>query len=467
MTRRIPSSTRLTEAFLLALVFLAASLGFGLLAVGLQMNANLSAQESGSPWAGLPGAMLPPLVIGLTTAGLHVLLRGRRMQFEQLILPVTGLLFTIGLLLIWRLQGPSGAWQQLLRGYLPGMLVAGALILRPHWIERLRRSAVPFSLVALLLPLATGIFGVVDETGARLALKLGPLPAIQPSEIIKLALVVFLAWYIDREGREAEGRARPILGWLRLPALHYFLPGAVFVALTTLALVQMADFGAVLILACIFAGMLFVGFETRIFLTAGAIGLVLALLVALVLSLTWEVPTVIQYRFLAFLDPWSEELILLDGQSTGVTIAEGPGYQIQQAIYALVSGGFGGAGLGFGSPQYVPLAHSDFIFAAIVEELGLATGLAVLGLFVVLLLRIARVALLLPPQQVFERLLLAGICIHFFVQVLVMVGGTLNLFPLTGVTIPFLSQGGMALLVNLTEIGLALGAAQRLEAQAA
>jgi cell division protein FtsW (lipid II flippase) len=209
--------------------------------------------------------------------------------------------------------------------------------------------------------------------------------------------------------------------------------------------------------------MLFAGFETRIFLTVSAIGLGLAILVGLALALTWHIPTVFQYRFLAFLNPWSKEILMLNGQPTGVTISQGPGYQIQQAIYALIAGGLTGTGLGFGSPEYVPLAHSDFIYAAVVEELGSVIGLAVLILFIILLLRIVRAALLLPQEQIFERLLLIGIAIHFFIQVVVMVGGTLNLLPLTGVTIPFLSQGGMALLVNLTEIGLVLSLTRRLE----
>jgi cell division protein FtsW (lipid II flippase) len=153
----------------------------------------------------------------------------------------------------------------------------------------------------------------------------------------------------------------------------------------------------------------------------------------------------------------------MDGKSTGITISEGPGYQTQQAIYALISGGLSGTGLGFGTPEYVPLAHSDFIFASIVEELGLVIGLAVLILFAILLLRITRTALLLPASQVFERLLLIGVCIHLFIQVFIMVGGTLNLLPVTGVTIPFLSLGGTALVVNLVEIGLVLSMVQRLE----
>ena len=146
-----------------------------------------------------------------------------------------------------------------------------------------------------------------------------------------------------------------------------------------------------------------------------------------------------------------------------MTIAEGPGYQIQQSIYAIAAGGVTGTGLGFGSPEYVPLAQSDFIFAAILEEMGAVVGIAVLILFAILLLRILRIAMLLPSQQVFERLLLTGIGLHLFTQVFVMVGGTLNLLPLTGVTIPFLSLGGTALLINLAEIGVVLALAQRLE----
>ena len=457
MNNKILSTTRLTESFLLALVFIIALLGFVLLAIGMQVK------QGAEIWSGLPGALLPPLVIGISSAGLHYLMCKRGMQVSQLILPVSMLLFTTGLLMIWRLQGVSGAWQQLTRGFLPGMVVIAVLIVKPHWVERIRRWAVPICLMGLLLLVATAFLGVVDETGSRLALQLGTLPPIQPSEVIKLSLVVFLAWYIDREGMQVEGHARPFLGWLRLPPVHFFIPGVLFVAIATLALVKMSDFGAVLILAFIFAGMLFIGFETRIFLTISAIGMTLIMIVSLFLSFTWEIPTVIRYRFLAFKDPWSNEVILLKGQTTGVTVSEGPGYQIQQAINAEVSGGLSGVGLGFGTPQYVPLAQSDFIFAAIIEELGSIIGLAVLILFAVLLLRMARIALMLPTQQVFERLLVIGICIHFFVQIFIMVGGTLNLLPITGVTIPFLSQGGMALLINLTEIGLVLSLSQRLE----
>src|SRR5690606_29334098 len=127
----------------------------------------------------------------------------------------------------------------------------------------------------LILLLATAFVGAPDEAGARLALRLGPLPPIQTSEVVKLALIIFLAWYIERVGEEAEGRARPVAGWLRLPDLRYFVPGLLFVAIAALALVRMSDFGAILIIGALFVGMLYAGFQPRIFLTIAAIGALL------------------------------------------------------------------------------------------------------------------------------------------------------------------------------------------------
>jgi cell division protein FtsW (lipid II flippase) len=426
------------------------------------VTAAIQVQAGQDPLPTLQPALLPPLLVGVAFAALHGVLRLRRFEVEQIILPVVALLFTLGLVMVWRLSGERGIWQQITRGLLPGLLVVAGLALRPRLIEQVRRYAVPISLIGLALAFITALFGAQDESGARLAIQLGPL-SFQTSELIKLSLIIFLAWYIERQGEEVEGRARPLLGGLRLPGIHYFLPGVLFVTLATLALVGMSDFGAVLLLGCIFVAMLYAGFETRLFLPIAAIGLGLALLIGLLLAFTWELPATIRYRFVAFLDPWSSAVIVENGQPTGVTISAGPGYQIQQAVYAVIAGGITGTGLGFGSPYFVPLASSDFIFAAIVEEYGAAVGIAVLIFFAVLVLRILRIALVLPRGQVFERLLLIGIGVHFFAQVFIMVGGTLNLLPLTGITIPFMSLGGMALLVNLTEIGLALAIAQRLE----
>jgi cell division protein FtsW (lipid II flippase) len=154
--------------------------------------------------------------------------------------------------------------------------------------------------------------------------------------------------------------------------------------------------------------------------------------------------------------------VVINDQPTGVTVSEGPGYQTQQAVYAIIAGGISGTGLGFGTPFYVPLAHSDYIFAAVVEEMGMAVGLALLAFFAILFLRMLRLAVVLPGSHVFERLLVVGITVHLVFQIAIMIGGTINLIPPTGVTVPFLSQGGAALVVNLMEVGLVMALASRL-----
>ncbi len=452
---------RPVEALLLVIAILVALLGFALTSTALHL------QAGDNPLVGLPGALLVPLLIGAVFAGLHVLLLRRHVQGEEILLPAVALLFSLGMIMIFRLRGAEGAWQQFARGFLPGILIAGAFLVYPRLNEQVRQWAVPISLVGLGLAFITGLFGVMDESGTRLALKLGPLPAIQISEIIKLSLIIFLAWFIDQEGVKMEGRSHVLFDRLRIPSLRYFLPGLLFVALATLALVRMSDFGAVLILGCIFFAMLYAGFDPRLFATVAAIAIGMAVLVGLVLIFAWHVPSVIQNRILAYRDPWSTAQLIVNGVPSGLTIAEGPGYQIQQSIYAVVAGGLSGAGLGFGTPEFIPLAASDFVFAALLEEMGSVIGVAVLAFYMLLVMRLFRVALMLPRAQVFERLLLVGIAIHFFTQVFIMIGGALNLIPMTGVTLPFLSLGGSALMTNLAEVGIALGMAQRLEVRRA
>jgi cell division protein FtsW (lipid II flippase) len=447
------------ETRLLLLAALITLGGFWLVEAGQRLNAG--PEQPPFAWVTLLHLSLPVLYVFVGLFSLHFALLHRQVFGEQLILPIVGLLLGLGLILIYRLEDLPGVWQQLLRGFTPGLIVCLAFARWPVLIERLRRLAVPASLVGLALPFLTALFGQVDETGVRLSLKLGPLPAVQTSEIIKLALILFLAWYIERQARQVEGRGRPFLGWLRLPPLEYFIPGALFTALGALALVAMSDYGAVIILAFIFVAMLYAGFEGRTFAAVAAIGGGFALLAALLLALVWTPPDLIRYRFAAYADPWSTQRMVVNGVETDTTVSEGPGYQIQQALYAAAAGGVSGAGLGLGSPGYVPLAHSDFIFAALLEEMGGAVGLAVLALYAVLLYRLLRLAAALPEAQTFERLLLVGAAAHLFIQVFYMVGGVVNLVPVTGITVPFMSLGGTALLINLIEVGLALGLQQR------
>jgi cell division protein FtsW (lipid II flippase) len=443
------------EANLIIIVGLICLFGFAMATAVLRTTTETA--ETG--WGGV--IIVPGLVVGglLFVHALLIRVAGKQ---EQFIWPITGLLVSIGLILIWRLRGPDAIWQQLIRGWIPGLVLIIILIARPTIIEQVRRRwAFYIGGFGLLLILLTAFLGAPDESGARLSLKIGPLPAIQTTEFVKLSLIIFLAWYIERVGEAAEGRAR-VFGWLRLPALKYFIPGLLFVFLATLALVKMSDYGAVPILAGLFAVMFYTGFQSRTFLTTALIGLGLSLIAGVFLALFWEPPATIQERVLAFRDPWSTEEVVINGQSTGITISEGPGYQTQQSIYAIIAGGISGTGLGYGTPYYVPLAHSDYIFAAVVEEMGMAVGLAILAFFAILFLRMLRLAVVLPSGHVFERLLIVGITVHLVFQIAIMIGGTINLIPPTGVTVPFLSQGGAALLVNLMEVGLVMALASRL-----
>src|ERR1700687_560927 len=153
----LPLTARRTEALLMLAIFAAAGLGF-------QLTSLDAAVRYGQPlWAAAIPALIPPVLLALLFGGLHLLLRGRRVQMEQLLLPVMALLSTIGLVMVWRLRGDSGVYQLLLRGLVPGAAVIGVFILRPQWVERLRRWAWPVSLLGLGLALATAFFGVVDE----------------------------------------------------------------------------------------------------------------------------------------------------------------------------------------------------------------------------------------------------------------------------------------------------------------
>jgi cell division protein FtsW (lipid II flippase) len=446
---------RPAEATLLLMVLLTAGLGFGL------AHAALALRQAADPLAGLGQSLWPAAALAVALLLVHFLLCWRGVTGEQVLLPLVGLLVAIGLILAARLGGTQLVWKQIGRGLVPGVAAILVLVARPGLVERVRRDwPMLISLGGLGLLLATAFFGVTGPSGARLSLQIGFLPPIETTELIKLALIVFLAWYIENWQEEVEGRARQ-LGRLRLPAIRYFVPGLLFVSLATLALVRMSDFGAILILGAIFVGMLYAGFQTRIFATIAAIGLALSLVAGLLLAAVWHVPPVIQVRIAAWQNPWSQEELVVDGQPAGVTVAEGPGYQVQQALLAAAAGGLGGTGLGLGWPLNVPLVHSDFVLAAVAEELGMLGSLALLAAFAILLLRLLRLSILLPRGQLFERLLLVGIGVHLCAQIFIMGGGTYNLIPLTGITVPFLSQGGVSLTVNLVEVGLALALAQR------
>lgn len=324
----------------------------------------------------------------------------------------------------------GSTWTIALRQF--GWLVTGGivcvLLMRAdyHRWRRLALPAVVLSVVLLALVLVPGVGRNIN--GASRWLGYGPF-SIQPSELAKLAVLLFMADLLARRA-----------AWMHDLQLT-LVPVAVVFGGVALLLMLQPNLGTTLILGSIVLSVLFVA-GTPV-LPLGGLGIAGGF-VAAVLALAAPYR---RARVLAFLDPWK------DYQDTG--------YQNIQSLVGLASGGITGVGLGQSRAKwgFLPYAHTDFIFAIIGEELGLLGALAVVGLFVALCTLGARAALLAPDR--FGMLLAAGVTVWFGVQAFVNIGAVIGILPITGVPLPFVSYGGSSLVVGMAGAGLLLNVARQ------
>ena len=221
---------------------------------------------------------------------------------------------------------------------------------------------------------------------------------------------------------------------VRLPTLPYLLPLGIVWVLTFLVLIWQRDLGATLLLAGVTLLMLYIASGRPSFVLFGVVLVVVDVYVA------YQLFGYVRER----IDVWLHPL----------AYADGPGYQMVQALYALAHGSVVGAGIGRGLPTYIPAVHTDFVYAAIVEELGLAGAFAVVLLYLLFIYR----GLMVAVQQTtdFTRLLAAGCTLVIAIQSLVIMAGNTGLAPLTGITLPFVSYGGSSLLMNYVILALLL-----------
>jgi cell division protein FtsW (lipid II flippase) len=311
-----------------------------------------------------------------------------------------------------------------------GALLLVGLLPSIDWLRRYRYT---WATLALLLQILTLVLGRdPNGSGAALWFMLGPV-SVQPMELVKLLLVVFLAAYLD-EYRELLGLAGRRIGRLQLPPLPYLAPILVMVGGALLLFWLQKDLGPALLFSTVLLCMLYVASGRASYVALGLALLVLGFVVA------DRAFAHVHTRIVIWLDPWS--------------VRDTLGYQIVQALYALASGGVLGTGLDLGSPRYIPAVHTDFVIAAIGEELGLAGTLAVVNLFVLLVLRGFVVAL--RARSGFAMLLAVGLTSVLALQALIILGGTLELIPLTGITLPFVSYGGSSVVANFLIVGLLL-----------
>ena len=303
---------------------------------------------------------------------------------------------------------------------LGGLFVASRLDFR-----HLRYLAIPFYVITLVLLVAVLIPGIGSEiNGSRRWIVIPGLGSLQPAEFAKLAIVLYLAHWLDRRGKEARGFWNGLVPFGMLVAPGFFL------------IAMEPDLGTAGVYAIV---------ALSIFFMAGANLLYLGAIGAAAVGVAWMMITATSYqmaRVQTFLDPFRDPL--------------GAGYNTIQALFALGLGGITGLGLGESRMKYLylPAPSTDFIFAIIGEEWGLIGSLAVVALFVVIAYQGYRIAITAPDT--FSGLVACGITTWLVVQACINMMVVTALMPVTGIPLPFISAGGSALTINLAAVGILL-----------
>jgi cell division protein FtsW len=271
------------------------------------------------------------------------------------------------------------------------------------------------------------VFGFTSSNGAHRWIKL-PGVSLQPSEVSKLALIIFLAYFLEKRAGE-EGDF-----W------RTFVPCGFITAMLAGLVVIEPDLGTAMMLALIFIVMIYTA-GARLKHLALAAAPALIMVSGLLIFVPWRLK-----RLITFLDPWADP--------------QGSGFQVVQSLIAVGSGGPNGLGFAQGKQKmfFLPFAHSDFIFAVIGEELGLVGALAVVAVFALFLWRGVRTALLAPDR--FGMLLSLGIVTSIVAQALFNISVVLSLVPTKGIPLPFISYGGSSLVPTLAAVGILLNVSQ-------
>ncbi|CAB4896356.1 unannotated protein [freshwater metagenome] len=391
-----------------------------------------------------PRLWITVVIVGILAGAMHVAVRLKAEYADPLFLPLATLLTILGLVMIYRIDVATAlraarnnapvptpdVYAQLTWFTVAVVLFIAVLILvRDH--RRLQRFTYTFGLIGLLgllLPLLPIIGNTVN--GATLWIRIFGL-SFQPAEASKIFLTIFFAGYLVIK-RDSLALVRTKVFGVGLPRPKDVGPLVVAWVISLGVLVFQRDLGTSLLFFGLFVLMLYIATQRRSWIIIGAalfsVGAILAYFafghVRLRVDIWW--------------DPWGD--------------ANNTGYQLVQSLYGFASGGLFGSGLGQGFPEFVPFANTDFIVAAIGEELGLVGMCALLLFFGILIERGLRTAI--AVRDSFGQLLAVGLSIVLALQLFVIVGGVTRLIPLTGLTTPFLSYGGSSLVANWVIIAL-------------
>ena len=424
-------------AELLMLAFALAVVLFAFAAVGLGLRGKLP--------AGLPVDVLVFAVIML--AG-HLAVRRFAPYADPLLLPLAALLNGLGLVMIYRLaesgrngnpglqvtdMSTSATTTQLMYTGVGALAMVAVLVLisQPRVLQRYTYTLGALGLVLLALPaMLPDSHSVVN--GAKVWIIFGSF-SVEPGEFARLALAVFFAGYLVTKRDALALAGRRVLG-IDLPRARDLGPVLLAWAASLLILIFETDIGTSALFFGMFIAMLYIATQRTSWVLIG---------VSLFVAGSWLTALLFSHvmeRFTVWLHPFQ------GANPTGIA------FQPVQGLEGIAFGGIFGTGLGQGQPYHTPLVQSDFIFTAFGEELGLVGVMALLLVFGLLVQRGLRAAL--AAKDPFSKLLVGGLSFVLALQIFVIVGGVSGLIPLTGVTTPFLSEGGSSLVASWILVGL-------------
>ncbi len=408
---------------------------------------NLPLLDGLTPIFGLIAALLATNVV------LSIFFR----KADQVLLPLVGLLSGLGVLMMTRLgpdiPPPTGPITNMGSRQLGWVLVGLAicigtmfLLRNTSWLSRYKYTWILFCFAVLLPSLIKGAltFKSASSTPTRDILNLGPL-SLQPSEFLKIGLVIFFAGYLnDNRDMLAQGYFR--LGRFKLPPLRQLGPLVLMLGVALMIFLVVRELGLAMLIYSLFLCMTYLATGKMTYvLVSLAIFAVLAFIGYTLLNYVQSRFAVVGFNAVDW-QHWTPK---------DETFVQGAGLQIIQGLIALSSGGIIGAGLGLGSSaRFVPVADADMVFTSFGEEIGLVGLFAIIGIYMLLIHRGFRIAA--EATDPFNKLLAAGLTSVFAIQTLIISAGNLKLMPLTGIPLPFLSNGGNSILANFIIVGILL-----------
>lgn len=372
-----------------------------------------------------------PLGLFTAFAAAHIGVRIFAPGADPAILPIVFTLSGIGITFVTRLQ-PDASLGQVIYLFLGVALMVGtlAVVKNLEVVKRYKYVLGIAGIILLVLPMFIG----TEIYGSKLWIKIGSFQ-FQPGEFAKVLIVLFLAGYLAENRELLSISNRTVLG-IKFPRLRLLYPLFIVWGVCLLVVAFERDLGSALLFYTIFLIMLYVATGRVSYVIIG-----LALLAVGAFGM-YQIMSHVQVRVAIWLDPFSD--------------AQNLGYQIVQSLFSLADGGLTGVGIGKGMADIIPVVASDMIFAAIGEEMGLLGGSAVLLLFMLFAVRgLTTAARAKSDLAAFSA---AGLTAAISFQAFTIVGGVTKLIPLTGVTLPFMSQGGSSLLASFVIVGLLLRA---------